>query len=71
MVAKEGGKTASGKYLGINNSWASLGSIFWPLMSGVLYAKNIQYPFFGSAVVFCVIALFTWNFLRLHEEKAH
>lgn len=62
-------KQTSGKYLGINNSWSSLGNIFGPIIAGFLYSRSIHSPFILSSILFFLIAVGV--FLFIQDEKEH
>lgn len=56
LVARDAGH-ATGKYLGMNNSYMSLGNIVGPILAGYLYTHSIALPFWVSGGMFGAILL--------------
>ena len=67
LVARDAGHSA-GKYLGMNNSYMSLGNIAGPFLAGYLYTHSIFLPYWASAGLFA--AILGTSFVVLKEEGA-
>ncbi len=67
IVARDAGHSA-GKYLGMNNSYTSLGNIAGPFLAGYLYAHSIFLPYWVSAGLFAAILVASYFLLKIEER---
>ncbi len=63
LVARDAGPS-TGKYLGMNNSFVSLGNIAGPTLAGYLYTSSIILPYWVSAGLFIFSFIFAYITLR-------
>lgn len=57
----EGGQ---GTALGLANSFMSLGRIVGPIWAGMMFDINISYPYLSGAIVFLLLYIISFNWLR-------
>ncbi|RDW20370.1 MFS transporter [Oceanobacillus arenosus] len=72
FLSKTAGKE-QGFVAGMNSTYTSLGTIFGPMMAGVLFDVNIHYPYFFSAIVMVLGVGITviWKEKQLKESLAN
>ena len=68
LVAKDAWES-TGKYLGMNNSYMSIGNIVGPILAGYLYGKWYTLPFIASALLLSVTLFFVyWVIYKRHAH---
>lgn len=72
LLSKEVDSSSQGSILGLNSSYISIGTIFGPILGGVLVASGLHVPFLGASVLcgVCVlIAVMHRRRLALHKAQ--
>ncbi len=57
LLSKETDERSQGEIMGVNASYLSIGTIFGPIIGGILATLSVPMPFFGGSifVAFCVV----------------
>lgn len=64
LLSKETDEKSQGEIMGVNTSYMSIGTIFGPILGGVLATLSVPMPFLGGTI-FCILSVF----IALHIFK--
>ncbi len=59
-----------GKVMGINSSVVGIGGIIWPIVIGILYAKDPSFPFIWASILLFFLLLIALFFLAWNTRKS-
>jgi DHA1 family multidrug resistance protein-like MFS transporter len=57
LLSKETDEKSQGEIMGINSSYMSIGTIFGPIIGGLMAGVSVSFPFLGGSV-FCLVCVF-------------
>ncbi len=71
LLSKETDEASQGSIMGLNASYISIGTIFGPIVGGIIASYSIEAPFLMAALLIFVCQLLTQQILRSHHAKIH
>jgi MFS family permease len=71
LLSKEVDEKSQGEIMGINQSYASIGTIFGPIIGGVLATLSIPVPFLGGSLLCALSVWVAWRIFSKPEKAVN
>lgn len=68
LLSKETDEKSQGEIMGVNTSYMSIGTIFGPIIGGVLASLSIPSPFLGGSILSLVCVVIAWQIFKRPER---
>jgi DHA1 family multidrug resistance protein-like MFS transporter len=71
FLSKETDEKSQGSILGLNASYISIGTIFGPIIGGIIATVSIEGPFLAACMFIGICILLSYKIMHQHKEKLH